>query len=443
VTEQLLIPHSREAEMAVLGAMMLNPAIAVEIATRLSGADFYQPRNELIFAAIARLLTAGEPTEPAAVAIALGADLDRVGGAGYVHDCLSAVANPLSAPYYAERIADDATRRKIITAAATAQLAATQPDTDIAAVIDTTEHAILTATRTGFRRDRPTHIAVLGHDTLDALDARIAGDATPGIPTGLTGYDSIVTHRPGQMGVIGGRPGMGKSILTQQWLLHAARTGRRALLFSTEMTAEDMILRIISDIAHIDSHKLDRGTLTPTEQHRAHTAEQAWQDWPLDIIDWCQTWPAIRSMTRRHANRHGDLAIIGIDFLQRITPTAADSRTDNRNLLVGRWADEIKNLALELGIFTLVASQLRRDHSTTAPRPTMSDLRESGQIEQAADVVTLIHRPEYYDPAKNPGTAELIIAKHRRGATDTTTVRAQLHHSRFANLPPINHHGTP
>lgn len=434
MSQPVLIPHNRENEMAVLGCMILNQAIAVEVMSKIGGSDFYEPKNELIFNTVGRLIGNGSPVEPQAVLAALGADLGRIGGAGYIHDCLSMQVNVMSGPYYAELVADDATRRRIIVAGSSAQLAAAQTGTDIAACIDTAEQAMLTATRYANRREHPSHIAIVGAEALDKLRIRIAGNEPTGIPTGLTEYDDLVTHRSGQMIVVGARPGMGKSTLTQQMGWHSAgRHNRRTVIISLEMTVDDMVFRLASDMAEIDSQRIDRGQVSPAEQRKIDDAEREWRDWPLELVDWCQTWPAIRNYIRRYVAKNGGIDMFIIDFLQRITPTDAENRTESRNLVVGRWADEIKSLALETGAIAVVASQLRREGG--ANRPTMSDLRESGQIEQAADVVTLIHRPDYYNPDNEPGIAELIVAKHRRGPTADVRVKSELDFSRFVDGP--------
>lgn len=428
--DTISMPHSREDEMAALGCMMQSPAIAVELLATLGGTDFYQPKHELVFAAIGRIIAAGEPLEPLAVLAALGSDATRVGGADYLHDCLSSAPSALSGPYYAGRVAEHATRRRLITAAAKIQVAASQPDSDLSTLVDESEQGILDITRYGRRGEPDTHLPVVGDAALDRLRQRMLTGDDPGIPTGLRDYDRLITHRPGQMIVFGARPGMGKSTLTQQIAINAARLGKQTMIISTEMTKDDMALRVVSDLATVDSRDLDRADLTPADLLRIDLVQRQWRQWPLHLIDHCRTWPAIRNTIRRHVARHGHIDLFVIDYLQRITPTDGEHRNDNRNLVVGRWADEIKTLALETGAVAIVASQLRRE-AIGQTKPTMSDLRESGQIEQSADVVALLHRYDYYNPEDRPGQAELIIAKHRRGATDTLALTAELEYSRF------------
>lgn len=433
MVELALIPFSRENEMAALGSMILNQAIAVEILTTLSAMDFYQPRNGKIFDAVSRVITSGEAVDPISVGAALGDDFERVGGHNYLHECLSATPNVLSGPLYARLIADDATRRRLIQAGAEIQQRAISLDNDVPTVVDQAEQAVLAASRLANRREAPTHIAAVGAEALAKLVERVENGADPGIPTGLLDYDRLVTHRAGQMIVVGGRPGMGKSTLTQQIALHSAyKKNRKTVIISLEMPRDDMVLRLASDLAEIDSAKIDRGTLDQRELKKVLAIQDQWQQWPLDIVDWCRTLPAIRNYLRRYATRNGGIDLFVIDFLQNIEPTESDFRVETRNLIVGRWADQLKSLALELEAVAIVASQLKRLEEDKIPG--MSDLRESGQIEQSADVVNLLHRHDYYNPDKEPGTAKIIVAKHRRGPTNTIRVGHQLHFSRFVNL---------
>lgn len=432
-----MAPHSPENEKACLGSMILNQAIAVEVLSILQTGDFYAPNNGRIFAAIAKVIASGVALDALAVDAALGSDSVKVGGIDYLHDCHQATPNPLSGPHYAHRIADDATRRRLIEAGAGLQLAATDRDRDIAGLTDLAEQTVLAATRSADRREAPSDIATVGAGSLARLRHRVETGEDPGIPTGLKLYDDLVVHRPGQMIVFGGRPGNGKSTITQQIAKYAAQTkGLRAAIMSTEMTQDDMIYRVVSDLASIDSTKIERANLTATDLRRLDAAEAQWRTWNLDLVDWCHTWPGIRNYLRRYAMRHNGIDLFVIDFLQAILPDDSERRIENRNLLVGRWADEIKTLALELSAVALVASQLRRENDRSTPKPpTMSDLRESGNIEQSADVVALLHRPEKYNPDDKPAIVEIHVEKHRRGPTDTIDVRAELMFSRFTDAP--------
>lgn len=436
MTETIRAPHSRENEMAVLGSMMLNQAIAVEILAILKQGDFYVPKHGSIFEAIARVVASGEAIDPLAVDAALGSDATRVGGVHYLHDCLESTPNVLSGPNYAARVADDATRRRLMDAGFKLQLAATERDHDIATLTDLAEQTILAATRAADRRERPGNVAIVGSASLTRLRQRVESGEEPGIRTGLKHYDDLVTHRPGQMIVFGGRPGNGKSTICQQIARHAAESGgAKAVIVSTEMTQDDMIYRLASDVGSVDSSKIDRATLTPSELRRIAAAEQQWREWNLELVDWCHTWPAIRNYLRRYAMRNDGIDLFVVDYLQAIQAPEEGNRIDNRNLIVGRWADQIKALALELDAVAIVASQLRRAERNNPKPPTMSDLRESGNIEQSADVIALLHRPEKDNPLERPGIVEIHVEKHRRGATDIVEIRSELMFSRFANLP--------
>lgn len=430
-------PHSQENEMATLGSMILNQAIAVEISAILTGDDFYQPRHSRIFAAIQTVLAGTETVDPLTVHAALGDDALRIGGVAYLHDLVASTPNVLSGPSYARTVAETSVRRRLIEAAVRIQQDAGQTSVDLADIKDRAEQSLHKAVHGIDRSEPETAVAAVATGTLTRLRERIESGDPPGIQTGLRAYDDLVVHRPGQMIVVGARPGNGKSTWTQQMAIYAASAeSRKAVIVSTEMTQDDMIFRVVSDLTSIDGRKFERGDLTPTEWRRITHAQEQLKTWGLETVDHCRTWPAIRSWLRRYTMRHGQLDLFVIDFLQRIQGSQGDQKLENRNLQVGHWADEIKSLALELGAVALVASQLRREDPSQRIRPpTMSDLRESGNIEQSADVVALLHRPEKYDPTKKPGIVEIHVEKHRRGETDMVEAQAEWAYSRFRAAP--------
>lgn len=420
------------AEQIVLGAMMLSTTTADDIIDQLTTNDFYQPKHGTIYAALLANLAAGEPTDPVAIAgtLATAGDLNRIGGAGYLHTLIAAVPIAASATWYARVIADHAVRRRHIEAGIRITQLGRDLGRDIADVINEAQREIHAAAT---HRDR-SNIARFA-DLIDDVLADLHSDQPQrGLSTGIGALDDVIGGlKPGQLVVIAGRPGMGKSILGVDLARTAAmRRDIPALIYSLEMSHREVMLRILAAESSVDLSKLTDGRTSPFDRGRVTAAADKVNAAPLFIDDTAQSdLASIRATARRVQQRHG-LGLVVVDYLQLMT---GGGRYDNRVQEVTEISRGLKLLAKELQVPVVAAAQLNRlSEMRTDKRPHLSDLRESGSIEQDADIVILLHRPDYYDRADRPGEIDLIVAKNRNGAQDTVTAAAQLPFARIVDF---------
>lgn len=434
--------HDNLAECITLGAMMLSPAVADAVGEILTSADFYKPAHGTVFAAIGRLAAAGEPIDGATVTAELArtGDLVRVGGAPYLHTLIESCPTAANGTHYAIKVANASRRRRIVEAGLkVVQIG--RSEADVLEVAERAQEAIHTATTDRRERTVITSVGDLADPTLQHIEDVADGKIPPGIPTGLSDYDRLTGgHRPGQLIIPAGRTSMGKSVLTQNWVVHCARkVVRPVVLFSNEMPEQDMMLRLFSEVARVPLHLILHGKISSEDRARLRTARDIVLTWPLYVVDTCRTIPAIRAYLRRFTQKHGDLALFAVDYLQMITPVSSGGRHEERYAVVGSFARDLKVMAVDLDAVCVAPCQLNRGPETRGGKkanvPLLSDLRESGDLEQTADNVILIHRPSYYDKdSPRTGEADLIVAKHRHGATDTVTVGEQLHIMRFVDM---------
>ena len=430
-------PQDLDAEQSVLGGMLLSKDAIDEVAEILTPAAFYKPAHETIYTAILDLYAKGEPADPITVAALLGrtGDLDKVGGASYVHHLVQTVPTAANAEYYAEIVHEHAALRSLVKAGTQIVQLGYGGRGDLEAVKDQASAALTDALA-----ERETHqITAIGDDYeayFDDLENRKnAGDIT-GIPTGFSDLD-MLTHglHPGQVIIIAARPAMGKSTLAVDFARSAAiRHGRSAAFFSLEMNRRELQDRILSAEGRIGLHHIRSGQLTDDDWARAARVIGRISAAPLFIDDTASTTVTqIKARCRRLQQRHG-LDLVVIDYLQLLT--SGLRRIENRQLEVSEMSRSLKLLAKELEVPVVVLSQLNRgpEHRTDK-KPILADLRESGSLEQDADVVILLHREDAYDKeSARSGEVDLIIAKHRNGPTATVTVANQLHYSRFADM---------
>jgi replicative DNA helicase len=430
-------PQDLDAEQSVLGGMLLSKDAVDEVAEILTGAAFYKPAHETIYTAILDLYARGEPADPITVSNWLdkAGTLDKVGGATYVHHLVQAVPTAANAEYYAEIVHEHAQLRGLVGAGTQIVQLGYGGRGDIEAVKDQAS-AILT---TALAERETQQITPIGDDYdayLDELENRKnAGDVT-GIPTGFADLD-MLTHglHPGQVIIVAARPAMGKSTLAVDFARSAAiRHTRPSAFFSLEMSRRELQDRILSAEARIALHRIRSGQLTDDDWTRAARRLPDITAAPLYIDDTASTTVTqIKARCRRLQQRHG-LDLIVIDYLQLLT--SGLRRVENRQLEVSEMSRNLKLLAKDLGVPVVVLSQLNRGpEQRTDKKPVLSDLRESGSLEQDADVVILLHRDDAYDKeSARSGEVDLIIAKHRNGPTATVTVANQLHYSRFADM---------
>jgi replicative DNA helicase len=393
-------PHSREAEESVIGAVLLSEEAVNEVMDRLHPPDFYVPAHQAIFEAMRELFDTNQAIDAVTVSEALRrrGELDKVGGVSYLTRLVDIVPSTSNILYYSGIVEEHAKRRELIRAGASVTDVAFDIDEEIARVMDRAEQAVLTGLATGY---------------VD-LDKKLAG------------------LQAANLVVIAARPAMGKSSLALGIAVNAAVQSEPVAIFSLEMSKEEIVQRILSSVGRVDSMKLRSGQLGPLWQRVVDAAGKMYQA-PIYIDDSpVVTVTDIRAKCRRLKRKKG-LSLVVIDYLQLME---ASSR-ENRQQEISEITRNLKNLARELEVPVIAVSQLNRSlEAREDKRPRLSDLRESGSIEQDADVVMFIYRHEYYHPEdqERKGIAEVIVAKHRAGSTGPVEVTFQPEFTRFANL---------
>lgn len=443
VTHDRTPPHDLAAERIVLGSMMLSRDTIADISDVISDTDYYRPVHGTIHKAIAHQYAAGEPVDPYAIAARLidTGDLQRVGGAPYLHTLIAEVPIAANATWYARRIAEHAGFRRLADFATAAAQIAHNPGHTLADAQDAISQALLKAT-SGMNRNDIVRFRDLIQPAFDAIEAAGQHQGLRGLSTGLIDLDKM-THgmQPGQLWIVAARPGMGKTVEASDLARSVAvRKHRPVLFFTLEMDRDELMLRFASAESGVPLTRLQEGTLTDADWTRLARRMGEIEDVPLFMGDGSETTLLhIRAAARRVRAREGDLGLIIVDYLQ-LMPSIKSGRSDpNRQQEVADLSRGLKLLAKELKVPVVALSQLNRGVEMRADkRPMLSDLRESGAVEQDADVVILLYRPEYYEKEKcaRKGEVELIVAKNRNGQVGTINAAAQLHMSRFVDMHP-------
>jgi replicative DNA helicase len=434
-------PQDVAAEQSVLGGMMLSKDAIADVVEILRANDFYRPAHATIFESIVDLFGRGEPADPITVTAALtdAGTVNRVGGMSYVHDLVHTVPTAANAAYYARIVAERAVLRRLVEAGTRiVQLgygAAAGVGRDTADVVDLAQQAVYEVTERRGGDDFQALAEVL-QPTLDEIEAIGAqGGTMTGVPTGFADLDSLLHGlHPGQLIVVAGRPGLGKSAVSLDFVRHAAvRHGLASAIFSLEMSKVEIVMRVLAAEARVPLHVLRSGQLSDDDWTKLARRMGEISEAPLFIDDTPNTTlMEIRAKARRLRQRH-DLKLLVVDYLQLMT---SPRRVESRQQEVSELSRGLKLLAKEVDCPVVAVAQLNRGpEQRTDKRPQLSDLRESGAIEQDSDVVILLHRDDYYDKeSPRAGEADFIVAKHRNGPTDTVTVAAQLHFSRFVDM---------
>ena len=418
--EPTLVPHSREAEEAVIGAVLINPEAYYDVAQFLQSDDFYIHRHQWIWDAFVKLNESNEAIDFVTVTEELDqmGRLAEVGGPAYITKLTNNVPSSLHAEAYGRRVEETAIRRRMLNAANQIAKLAYEEDVSLDTVMDDSEKAVFNVSERRLTRDLQSIQAVLSDyfDRVEELSQR--DEELVGVPTGFIDLDRMLGGlQPSDLLIIAGRPGMGKTGFMLSAVKNAALTHKKHVaVFSLEMSNEQLVQRIIAQETGINSTKLRSGKLDDHEWPLFTQAIEVLSDTHIFLDDTPALTPLqLRTKARRlHLEHHLDLVIV--DYLQLMT---GDIRTTNRVQEVSDISRNLKILARELNVPVLAAAQLSRAvEQRTEKRPVLSDLRESGSLEQDADIVMFIYRPEVYedDPA-HTNLAEIIVAKHRNGPT--------------------------
>ena len=443
-TAQLRIPpHSMEAESSVLGGLLLDNSAWDRIGDAVQEDDFYRYEHRLIFGACAKLINATKPADVITVYEALQSlgKADEIGGINYLNALAQYVPSAANIRRYAEIVRERAILRKLLTASDEIATQAFNPKgKPVDEILDEAEQKIFKIGEEGSKNKQGFQsMDKLVVDLLDRVQemSENPNDIT-GVPTGFIDLDRMTSgFQAGDMVVLAARPSMGKTALAVNIAEHVAlNEGLPVAVFSMEMGASQLAIRIVGSIGRIDQQRLRTGKLKDDEWPRLAEAVEKLRTVSLHIDESPGLMPSVlRANARRLARQCGKLGLIVVDYLQLMTGSKGGSE-ENRATELGEISRGLKMLAKELQCPVIALSQLNRSVETrTDKRPMMSDLRESGAIEQDADVIMFIYRDDYYNKeSKEPGVAEIIIAKQRNGPTGTVKLTFLKNLTRFESM---------
>lgn len=433
------LPHNLEAEQSVLGGLLLAPDRFDVIEGRVDADDFFSRAYATIFEAMQALQKRGQPLDILVLKDELANEgkLDFVGGAAALLTLSERVPTGAHVEHYAQIVRDRAIQRRLIQAAtqivrqASGQEGMTSTD-----LLDEAERAIFEVAERGVSAE-PASMREVIKETWEKIEKFSAGHGTvTGLPTGYYELDKMLTGlHEDELIIIAARPSMGKSTFALNLARHIGiEEGCPIVVYSLEMSDTNIAQNILCAHAHVDAQRLRTGHMGEQEWGHLARSSDALSNAPIFVDDTPSISIAeLRGKTRRLKARHG-LGLCIIDYLQLVTASSKASQR-SREQEISEISRGLKALAKELSIPVIALSQLNRKATDRADnRPILSDLRESGAIEQDADVVMLLHRPDYYDPEDAPGQAEVIIAKQRNGPTGTVQLAFIRNQLRFENL---------
>ncbi|MBQ8901830.1 MAG: replicative DNA helicase [Bacilli bacterium] len=436
-----VMPSNKEAEMSVLGVTFIDNSLIDSICEEVRADMFFDERNKFLFEAVNELHKNGVPVDAGMVKEELDKKkrLSAVGGIEYISEVIDSVITTANLSYYIEILKENATRRNLINAA-TEIVTEAYDEEDVTTVLDNAERNILNVVKVRTVKD-----FVPIHEILRRAQAKLEELAKSkklitGLETGFYDFDKITTgFQPGELIILAARPGMGKTALALNMATYAATTTDKAVaIFNLEMPAEQLVNRIISAQGGIDAYKLQTGQMQERDWKRYNEAMNQLAETNLFIEDNSGVTVAeIKAKCRRLANMPKGLGLVVIDYLQLVT--TGNKRIESRQVEVSEISRSLKTMALELGVPVIALSQLSRSaEKRESNMPMLADLRESGSIEQDADMVLFINRKDYYEAKKDQKEkivpAELVIAKHRKGSLGTIDLLFELNMSAFRSV---------
>ncbi|MEO5873656.1 MAG: replicative DNA helicase [Streptosporangiaceae bacterium] len=430
-------PHDLNAEQCVLGGMMLSQDAISDVVEVLRSQDFYRPAHQVIFDAILDIYGRGEPADAVMVAgeLTKRGEATRTGGAPYLFTLINSVPTAANAGYYAKIVQERSILRRLVEAGTRIVQLGYAANADADDLLDQAQAEVyaIADKRTGEDYVQLSEIMPGALDEIEAIGSR-DGQMT-GVPTGFTDLDSLTNGlHAGQMIIIAARPAIGKSTLALDFARTASiKHGLTSAFFSLEMGRNEITMRLLSAEARVALHAMRSGTMNDDDWTRLARRMSEVAEAPLFIDDSPNmSMMEIRAKCRRLKQQH-DLRLVVIDYLQLMS---SGKRVESRQVEVSEFSRSLKLLAKELQVPVIALSQLNRGpEQRTDKKPMVSDLRESGSIEQDADMVILLHREDAYEKeSPRAGEADLIVAKHRNGPTATVTVAFQGHYSRFVDM---------
>lgn len=430
-------PHDLLAEQSAIGGMLLSKDAVADVLETVRAMDFYIPKHEIIFDAILTLYSHGEPTDVIAVTDELtkSGELSRAGGAEYLHTLTGLVPTAANAGYYASIVAEKAVLRRLVEAGTRIVQMGYASEGEVVDLVNNAQAEIYSVTG-GVDSEDFVPLSTAVESAIDEIDAAKGRDGLmTGIPTGFAELDELTNGlHPGQLIIVAARPALGKSTLALDFA-RAASIGHDmpSIVFSLEMGRSEIAMRLLSAEASVPLQNMRKGTVDSRDWTTIAQTRGRINDAPLYIDDSPNmTLVEIRAKCRRLKQKVG-LKLVVIDYLQLMT---SGKRVESRQQEVSEFSRALKLLAKELQVPVIALSQLNRGPEQRSDKmPALSDLRESGSLEQDADLVILLHRESAYEK-DNPraGEADFIVAKHRNGPTRTITVAFQGHFSRFKDM---------
>ena len=419
---------SEQLEQTILGAALNSDSSAQLVTAKLSPQDFYYPRNEMIFAALADAILKDEPTD--AVTIASKIDHDRTGGAPYLFQLIEVACLPAHVEHHIQTLRTASAKRRLGTAGLAIQQLSEAEDLEQAlneaqAYLD----GVIDADS-----DEAKRVAETIDATLDRFVEIQDGTAPKGLMTGFYDLDEITSGlQPGQMVIIAARPGCGKSTLAVDIMRHLSiHEGIPTAIFSLEMSTHEINTRVLASEANVDIKRMRQGRMRSEDWDRVAKARETLDAAPLFIDESPEnTVMDIVAKTKMMVKRHG-IKLIVVDYLQLLH---SGKREESRQQEVAGFSRALKLLAKSAGIPVIAVAQLNRESERNDSKPKPSDLRESGALEQDADVILLLHREDMkHSDGERAGEVDVIVAKNRGGETGTATLVNQLHYGKFGNF---------
>lgn len=434
-------PHSIEAEQAVLGGLMLDNNAWDRISDLVSDGDFYRHDHRLIYRAITHLAERNQPIDVVTLSEQLerAGQLPQIGGLSYLGELAKNIPSVANIKAYAQIIRERSTLRQLVSISSDIADSAFDPKGRSAdEILDEAERKVFEIAEARPKMGAPVGIGELLVRTVDRIDTLFnSSDALTGLPTGFTDLDEKTSGlQPADLVIVAGRPSMGKTTFAMNLVENAVlRTDKAVLVYSLEMPSEALVMRMLSSLGRIDQTKVRSGRLDDDDWPRLTSAINLLNERKLFIDDTAGISPSeLRARTRRLVREHGELAMIMIDYLQlmQIPGYGGDNRTNE----ISEISRSLKALAKEFNCPVVALSQLNRSlEQRPNKRPVNSDLRESGAIEQDADLIMFVYRDEVYHPeTEHKGVAEIIIGKQRNGPIGVVRLAFLGKYTRFENL---------